>query len=132
MRNDRAKILRRLPHQAGGNTAFKIEKVGVSEFDLSDPYHLALTLTWPQFFVGLLVVYLAINMVFALLFFAGRVFLQHRDPGHRGLRQYGAGDHVQPRGLGRGNFCRHATHRHHDRAGVCALFQAARQNHFCR
>lgn len=81
MRNDRAKILRRLPHQAGGNTAFKIEKVGVSEFDLSDPYHLALTLTWPQFFLGLLVVYLAINMVFAVLYFAAPGTVTNLEPG---------------------------------------------------
>lgn len=70
MRKDRARVLQRLPRHTEGDGAFKLEKVGVSEFDLSDPYHLALTLTWPQFFVGLLVVYLLINLVFALLYFA--------------------------------------------------------------
>lgn len=80
MRNDRAKILRRLPHHSGSNAAFKIEKVGVSEFDLSDPYHLALTLTWPQFFVGLLLVYLGINVVFALLYFAAPGSVTNLEP----------------------------------------------------
>lgn len=71
MRNDRPRTLRRLPHIHNASTsAFKIEKVGVSEFDLRDPYHLALTLTWPQFFLGLMLVYLAINAVFALLYYA--------------------------------------------------------------
>ncbi len=81
MRNDRARILRRMPHYAGGSTAFKIEKVGVSEFDLSDPYHLALTLTWPQFFVGLLLVYLGINLVFALLYYAAPGTVTNLPPG---------------------------------------------------
>ena len=81
MRNDQAKILRRLPHHGGSTAAFKIEKVGVTEFDLSDPYHLALTLTWPQFFLGLLVVYLAINMVFALLYFAAPGTVTNLEPG---------------------------------------------------
>lgn len=81
MHKDRAKTLRRLPHQAGGNAAFKNEKVGVSEFDLRDPYHLALTLTWPQFFLGLLVVYLAINVVFALLYFASPGSVTNLEPG---------------------------------------------------
>lgn len=81
MRNDRARILRRLPHHGGGSAAFKIEKVGVSEFDLRDPYHLALTLTWPQFFAGLLLVYLGINLVFALLYFAAPGAVTNLEPG---------------------------------------------------
>lgn len=47
----------------------RLEKLGVSRFDINDPYHLALTLTWPQFFSGLVVVYLAINLGFALLYY---------------------------------------------------------------
>jgi inward rectifier potassium channel len=70
MRKDRARVLQRLPRHTEGSGALKLEKVGVSEFDLSDPYHLALTLTWPQFFLGLLAVYLVINLIFALLYFA--------------------------------------------------------------
>jgi inward rectifier potassium channel len=70
MHKYRAKMLRRLPRHTEGSGTLMLEKVGVSEFDLNDPYHLALTLTWPQFFLGLLVLYLAINLLFALLYFA--------------------------------------------------------------
>ena len=55
---------------ATGTSALRLEKVGVREFDLTDPYHLALTMTWPQFFAALLLLYLAINFLFALLYFA--------------------------------------------------------------
>ncbi len=47
-----------------------LEKVGVHRFDLRDPYHFALTLTWPEFFVVLVVAYLGINVGFALLYWA--------------------------------------------------------------
>jgi inward rectifier potassium channel len=43
-------------------------KKGISRFDLRDPYHVAVTLTWPQFLAGLLGVYLAVNVVFATLY----------------------------------------------------------------
>jgi inward rectifier potassium channel len=41
---------------------------GVSRFDLRDPYHFAVTLTWPQFLLTLLGVYLAVNLLFASLY----------------------------------------------------------------
>ncbi len=47
---------------------FAYAKRGVSRFDLSDPYHLAVTLSWPQFIALLLCTYLAVNVVFALLY----------------------------------------------------------------
>jgi inward rectifier potassium channel len=50
--------------------AFEVTKTGVSRFDLRDPYHLAVTLRWPEFFVALLLVYLVINLVFAVLYWA--------------------------------------------------------------
>ncbi|HSV14449.1 MAG TPA: ion channel, partial [Tepidisphaeraceae bacterium] len=49
-----------------GSLEFK--KKGVSRFDLRDPYHLAVALTWPQFFATLLVTYLLANVFFASLF----------------------------------------------------------------
>ena len=55
---------------ASGGTRLRMEKIGVSRFDLADPYHLALTLSWPQFFLGLVAVYLLINFIFALLYYA--------------------------------------------------------------
>jgi inward rectifier potassium channel len=45
--------------------SYEFKKKGVSRFDLRDPYHLAIALTWPQFFVSLLALYLSVNIVFA-------------------------------------------------------------------
>jgi len=55
---------------SSGGLGVRLEKIGVREFDLRDPYHLALSITWPQFFLGLLVLYFFINLFFALLYFA--------------------------------------------------------------
>jgi inward rectifier potassium channel len=43
-------------------------KKGISRFDLRDPYHVAVTLTWPQFLASLFGVYLSVNVVFATLY----------------------------------------------------------------
>jgi inward rectifier potassium channel len=48
--------------------SYEFRKKGVSRFDLRDPYRLAVTLTWPQFLGALLTLYLAVNVVFATLF----------------------------------------------------------------
>jgi inward rectifier potassium channel len=45
-------------------------KRGVAMFDFSDPYHLAVTLSWPQFIALLLGTYLCVNLLFALLYVA--------------------------------------------------------------
>jgi inward rectifier potassium channel len=47
---------------------FEFKKLGATRFDLRDPYHLAITLTWPQFLLSLLGFYLFINIIFATLF----------------------------------------------------------------
>ncbi len=60
----------RAPVAAATSDAMRLEKLGVARFDLRDPYHFALTLTWPEFFVGLVVAYIAINVLFALAYFA--------------------------------------------------------------
>jgi len=52
--------------------SYELGKKGVSRFDLSDPYHLAVALTWPQFLAALLVLYLSVNVVFATLFWLAR------------------------------------------------------------
>jgi len=49
-----------------GNYEFK--KTGVSRFDMRDPYHLAIALTWPQFLAALLTLYMSVNVVFTALF----------------------------------------------------------------
>jgi inward rectifier potassium channel len=48
--------------------SYEFKKKGVSRFDLRDPYHLAVALTWPQFLTALLALYLSVNVVFATLF----------------------------------------------------------------
>ncbi len=48
--------------------SYEIQKKGISRFDLRDPYHLAIALTWPQFLTLLLSVYLLVNVIFAALF----------------------------------------------------------------
>jgi len=48
--------------------SYEFKKKGVSRFDLRDPYHLAVALTWPQFLAALLALYLSVNVVFAILF----------------------------------------------------------------
>ena len=48
--------------------SFEFRKKGVARFDLSDPYHLAVALTWPRFLATLLTIYLVVNVVFAILF----------------------------------------------------------------
>jgi len=60
----------RLPHDpvAMRIGSFEITKTGVNRYDLRDPYHLAVTLTWPRFFLMLFVADLTINTIFALLY----------------------------------------------------------------
>src|SRR5713226_6429288 len=48
--------------------SYEFKKKGVSRFDLRDPYHLAVALTWPQFLAALLALYLSVNVVFTTLF----------------------------------------------------------------
>ena len=48
--------------------SYEFKKVGISRFDLRDPYHLAVTLTWPGYLSALFGLYLSANLVFALLF----------------------------------------------------------------
>jgi inward rectifier potassium channel len=43
-------------------------KLGVRRFDLRDPYHVAVSLPWPGFVAAMLVCWLAINLIFALLY----------------------------------------------------------------
>jgi len=61
--------------------AYEFEKKGVSRFDLRDPYHLAVALSWPQFFAALLALYLSVNVVFAILFWLAPGSVAHARPG---------------------------------------------------
>src|SRR5258708_7582069 len=50
--------------------AFELTTRGAARYDLRDPYRIAVTLSWPRFFLALLAIDLAINIVFALLYLA--------------------------------------------------------------
>jgi inward rectifier potassium channel len=50
--------------------AFDLRKTGISRYDMRDPYHFAVTLSWGAFAIGMLVCILIINVVFALLYLA--------------------------------------------------------------
>lgn len=47
---------------------FEFTKIGVRRFDLSDPYHLALTVRWPVFVTGVFIMYGLITSLFAALY----------------------------------------------------------------
>ena len=49
----------------------EVTKLGVPRFSLHDAYHLIMSLSWPQFFAGAVVVYLGVNLLFASLYFFG-------------------------------------------------------------
>src|SRR6516225_9134172 len=48
--------------------AYEFRKVGISRFDVRDPYHFAITLSWPGYLLALLALYLSVNLIFAVLF----------------------------------------------------------------
>jgi inward rectifier potassium channel len=48
--------------------SYEFEKRGIARFDVRDPYHLAVALTWPQFLGALLGLYVFANLIFATLF----------------------------------------------------------------
>jgi inward rectifier potassium channel len=50
-----------------GNT--ELIKLGTKRYDLNDPYHLAITMRWRNFFAASLAIYLAVNLVFAVMYF---------------------------------------------------------------
>src|SRR5215469_8145444 len=61
--------------------SYEFKKKGVSRFDLRDPYHLAIALTWPQFLASLLILYLFMNVIFAILFWLVPGSVGHARPG---------------------------------------------------
>lgn len=61
--------------------AFEIQKKGASRYDLHDPYHFAIALSWPKFALLFLCLNLAINVVFALLYIAQPGAIANARPG---------------------------------------------------
>ncbi len=71
LRRDPRIRIRRLPGERSTRIrlgAYEVQKKGVARFDLRDPYHLAIALSWPQFLALLLSLYLLANLIFATLF----------------------------------------------------------------
>ena len=66
----RSRREKKLEREARRMGPLDVTKVGVSRFDLRDPYHLALTATWPAFTISVLALYAAINILFATLYAA--------------------------------------------------------------
>jgi inward rectifier potassium channel len=58
-----------------------VTKIGVSRFDLRDPYHMALTASWPSFTIAVLSLYAAINVLFAELYAAVPGAIANARPG---------------------------------------------------
>jgi inward rectifier potassium channel len=56
-------------------------KVNTKRFDWRDTYHLILTLTWPQFAALIFGVYIAINLIFATLYWVGGNCIAELPPG---------------------------------------------------
>ena len=50
--------------------AYVFKRIGGARVDLRDPYHLAVSLTWPKFFTACFMLYLAVNLVFAVLYWS--------------------------------------------------------------
>jgi inward rectifier potassium channel len=48
--------------------SFEFKKLGISRFDVRDPYQLAIALSWPAYLLALFSLYLSANLVFAVLF----------------------------------------------------------------
>ncbi len=74
------------PTVAGRSTRFRSEgfdvhKSGISQFDVRDPYHFAVTISWPVFAITLLSSGLIINLVFAVLYLARPGAVQNLAPG---------------------------------------------------
>ncbi len=59
-------------------------KIGTRRFDLTDPYRIAVTVSWPMFFAGLFVAEILLNVGFALLYLAEPGSIAHARPGSFG------------------------------------------------
>lgn len=56
-------------------------KVGVRRFSLEDPYYLVLAMRWPTFFISVLLVFLATNLIFAALYWLDPGSVNNVRPG---------------------------------------------------
>lgn len=78
-REGRNKRKRKVITDLGGD--FGLSKIGAARFDLRDPYHIAVSLSWPAFVVALLLLWLAINLLFAGLYLTDPGGVANARPG---------------------------------------------------
>jgi inward rectifier potassium channel len=64
----RKKRKKRDPTMRVGAGGVELVKRGASRYDFSDPYHIAIELSWKEFALAFAGLELAINVVFALLY----------------------------------------------------------------
>lgn len=62
-------------------STYEVRKRGITPFDLRDPYHIAVTLSWPAFIIAALTCLAVINLVFAGLYLAQPGAVQNLAPG---------------------------------------------------
>jgi inward rectifier potassium channel len=60
---------------------YEIGKRGVARFDFGDPYHLAVSLSWPRMLLLLIMVHTAINLGFAMLYLGRPGAIANARPG---------------------------------------------------
>jgi inward rectifier potassium channel len=76
----------RIFRRGGANRALslselRLAKIGSSTYDFSDPYHLALTVSWGWFLAGVGALYGVINLVFATAYFLKPGTIVNAHPG---------------------------------------------------
>ena len=117
---------------------FGLAKIGAARFDLRDPYHIAVSLSWPAFVAALLLLWLAINLFFASLYILDPGGVANARPGSFsdvfffsvetlatvGYGRHGADDAVLPCRFGGGDRQRHRLHRDLSRACCSSAFPA--------
>lgn len=66
---------------AVGRAEFGLWRLGVARFDLRDPYHLAVSLSWPRFILLMIGVWLTLNLIFAALYVLSPGDVANTTPG---------------------------------------------------
>jgi inward rectifier potassium channel len=77
----RKKRQKRDPTMLVGAGGVELVKRGASRYDFSDPYHIAIELTWKEFALAFAGLELGINVVFALLYLASPGCVANLRPG---------------------------------------------------
>ena len=60
---------------------FQLRKTGLKRFDWRDPYHIALTVSWPHFLLAMIMFELIVNSLFAFLYLLQPATLANARPG---------------------------------------------------